>query len=344
MFWPYTSIMAMSNAKNMRQSAEDGPTWMRQVSSDGEFRRRDAVFRRAVEARSDAEFAAEPGRYHLYVSYACPWAHRSLIMRRLKGLTDAISYDVVDWFLPQEGWTMEAKTEGATRDSVNGARLLRDLYRQVEPGYRGSVTVPTLWDKKTSTIVNNESSEIIRMFNSEFNAFAERPHWDFYPEELRSDIDAINAWVYPDINNGVYRSGFAQTQAAYESAARALFAGLDRAEAILDKSRYLTGGRLTEADIRLWTTLIRFDIVYVTHFKCNWKRLVDYPNLWGFTRELYAHPAFRETTNFEHIKRHYFESHETINPHRIVPIGPEVDYDAPHGRDHLRQEWFPEAR
>lgn len=343
LFYRTPEVMAWSNVKTMRQSAEDGPTWVRQVSTDGEFRRRDAVFRSFVEARADAEFAAESGRYHLYVSFACPWAHRSLILRRLKGLSDAISFDVVDWFLPHEGWTLEAKTDGATLDSVNGARLLRDIYRKVEPGYRGSVTVPTLWDKKKSTIVNNESSEIIRMFNSEFNAFAERPDWDFYPADLRSDIDAINEWVYPNINNGVYRSGFAQSQDAYESAVKTLFESLERAERILEKNRYLTGGRLTEADIRLWTTLIRFDIVYVTHFKCNWKRLVDYPNLWGFTRELYAHPAFRETTNFTHIKHHYFESHETINPHRIVPLGPDVDYDAPHGRDHLPSEWFPDA-
>lgn len=334
--------MASSSAEVRKESALDGPTWQRQISKEGAFQRRAAAFRRFVEARPDAEFAAERSRYHLYVSLACPWAHRTLIMRRLKGLEDAISYDVVDWFLPHDGWTLEAKTEGATLDTVSGERTLRDIYRRVEPDYRGSVTVPTLWDKKKSTIVNNESSEIIRMLNSEFNQFSERPGYDFYPAELRDKIDEINEWVYPDINNGVYCAGFARSQGAYESAVQRLFDALDRAESILEKNRYLTGGRLTEADIRLWTTLIRFDIVYVTHFKCNWKRLVDYPNLWGFTRELYAHPAFRDTTNFTHIKRHYFESHESINPYRIVPLGPEVDYDAPHDRSHLPAEWFPE--
>ncbi len=324
------------------QSAGDGPTWERQISKDGEFQRRDAVFRRFIERSPEAEFTPDAGRYHLYVSLACPWAHRTLIVRRLKGLEDAISYDVVDWLLPNEGWTMEAKTPGATLDSINGAKRLRDLYRKVEPGYHGSVTVPTLWDKKSSTIVNNESSEIIRMFNTEFNEHAKRPEMDLYPEDLREQIDSINKWVYPDINNGVYRSGFARSQAAYEKAVNALFSSLERAEKILETNRYLTGGRLTEADIRLWTTLIRFDMVYVTHFKCNLKRLVDFPNLWGFTRELYAHPAFRGTTDFTHIKHHYFESHESINPFRIVPVGPGIDFEAPHGRDHLPLEWFPE--
>lgn len=321
--------------------AQDGPTWQRQIAQDGTFQRRNSAFRRFVEARPGAEFAAEAGRYHLYVSLACPWAHRTLIMRRLKGLERAVSYDVVDWFLPHDGWTLEAKTEGATQDTVNGERSLRDIYRRVESDYRGSVTVPTLWDKKKSTIVNNESSEIIRMFNTEFNEFSERPEYDFYPEDLRAEIDEINEWVYPDINNGVYCAGFARSQKAYEVAVLRLFDSLDRAENILSTRRYLTGARLTEADIRLWTTLIRFDNVYVTHFKCNIRRLIDYPNLWGFTRELYAHPAFRRTTNFTHIKHHYFESHESINPYRIVPLGPEADYDAPHGRGHLTAEWFP---
>lgn len=334
--------MANRDAELGTEPAEDGPTWQRQIGDDGAFERRAPKFRHFIEAPSGAEFPAESGRYHLYVSLACPWAHRALIMRRLKGLDDAISCDVVDWFLPHDGWTLEAKSEGATLDTVNGERSLRAIYNRVEPGYRGSVTVPTLWDKKKSTIVNNESSEIIRMFNSEFNELSSRPEYDFYPEALRTGIDAVNEWVYPHINNGVYRAGFARSQKAYETAATDLFDSLERAERILAKSRYLTGGRLTEADIRLWTTLIRFDAVYATHFKCNVKRLVDFPNLWGFTRELYAHPAFRETTNFTHIKRHYFESHESINPYRIVPVGPKVDYSAPHGRDHLQAEWFPE--
>lgn len=324
------------------QGVEDGPTWQRQIAEDGTFQRRDAVFRRFIEARPDAQFPAESGRYHLYVSLACPWAHRTLILRRLKGLEQAISYDVVDWFLPHDGWTLEAKTAGATLDSVNGERSLRAIYERAHAGYRGSVTVPTLWDRKQSTIVNNESSEIIRMLNSEFNQFAERPEYDLYPEDLRAQIDRINEWVYPNINNGVYRAGFARSQQAHEEAVKNLFDALERAERILEKNRYLTGGRLTEADVRLFTTLIRFDSVYVTHFKCNFKRLVDFPHLWGFTRELYAHPAFRDTTDLTHIKHHYFESHESINPYRIVPLGPLLDFGAPHGRDHLPVEWFPE--
>lgn len=339
--------MTTSHSDSLNQSRStfsgaSGPTWQRQVSSDGEFRRRDTTFRNFVSASPGSPFVAEPGRYHLYVSYACPWAHRTLIMRRLKGLEHAVSYDVVDWLMPEGGWTLQAKTEGATKDSVNGKSRLRDVYEIADPEYEGSVTVPTLWDKERHTIVNNESSELIRMFNREFDEFAKRPDWDFYPEELRADIDAVNEWVYPNINNGVYRSGFARSQEAYERAVVGLFEALDRAEKILEKNRFLVGGRLTEADIRLWTTLIRFDMVYVTHFKCNVRRLVDYPNLWGYTRELYAHPAFSDTTNFTHIKRHYFESHESLNPHRIVPVGPEVDYDEPHGRGHLPLQWFPD--
>lgn len=334
--------MPGSNANAKTHSVEDGPTWQRQITRDGTFQRRDAVFRHAIEARADAQFPAELGRYHLYVSLACPWAHRTLIMRRLKGLEHVISYDVVDWFLPHDGWTLEAKTAGATLDSVNGEGSLRAIYQRAEPGYRGSVTVPTLWDRKQSTIVNNESSEILRMQNSEFNQFAERPQYDFYPANLRAEIDRINEWVYPNINNGVYRAGFARSQQAYEEAVKNLFDALERAERILENNRYLTGGRLTEADIRLFTTLIRFDMVYVTHFKCNLKRLVDFPHLWGFTRELYAHPAFRETTDFTHIKHHYFESHDSINPFRIVPLGPVLDFTSPHGRNHLPIEWFPE--
>jgi putative glutathione S-transferase len=334
--------MAIMSQPMPRQDS-NGPSWQRQITDDGEFRRRDSKFRDWISADASSSFAAEPGRYHLYVSFACPWAHRTLIVRRLKGLDHVVSNDVTDWLMPTNGWTFRAESDGATLDTVGGAEHLREIYGKANRNYRGSVTVPALWDKKTSTIVNNESSEIIRMLNSEFNEFAKRPEVDFYPEELRAEIDSINEWVYPGINNGVYRSGFARSQKAYDRAVSGVFDALDRAEALLSKRRFLTGGRLTEADIRLWTTLIRFDMVYVTHFKCNVRRLVDYPNLWGFTRELYAHPAFRETTNFTHIKHHYFESHESINPHRIVPSGPHVDYTVPHGRDHLSIDWFPEA-
>lgn len=324
-------------------SRPDGPTWLKQIGDDGEFRRRDSQFRSWVKDVPEADFPVERDRYHLYVSYACPWAHRTLIARMLKGLEEHITVDVSDHFLPHDGWQFSGQDAGATLDTVNGKMRLRDIYYEADPHYEGSVTVPTLWDKKQSTIVNNESAEIIRMFNADFQRLAAHPGVDLYPTHLRHEIDSINEWVYPLINNGVYRSGFARSQAAYERAVQGLFDGLDRAEALLSERRYLTGGRLTEADVRLWTTLIRFDAVYVTHFKCNIKRLVDYPNLWGFTRELYAHPAFCETTNFEHIKKHYFASHESINPHRIVPLGPEVDYNAPHGRERLPAEWFPEA-
>jgi glutathionyl-hydroquinone reductase len=320
-----------------------GPSWKTQLSKEGDYQRRDTTFRAFIRSDGSTPYAAEAGRYHLYVSYACPWAHRTLILRRLKGLESAISYDVVDWFLPDDGWTLSAKTEGATRDSVNGLKSLRDVYEKASPGYTGSVTVPVLWDKKTSTIVNNESSEIIRMLGGELNSLARHPGYDFYPERLRREIDSVNDWIYPNINNGVYRCGFARSQQAYDRAAGDLFHALDRAEGILEKNRFLTGDRLTEADIRLWTTLVRFDLVYVTHFKCNLRRLVDYPCLWGFTRELYAHPAFHQTTNFTHIKHHYFESHESINPCRIVPIGPELDFTEPHQRDHLPLGWFPPA-
>lgn len=319
----------------------EGPTWTKQIRKDGEFIRKDTTFRNQVSSEREAEYAAEEGRYHLYVSFACPWAHRTLIMRGLKGLTAQISFDASDWFLPHSGWTFTAANPGATKDSVNGKSTIREIYQLAIPGYQGSLTVPVLWDKKRQTIVNNESSEIIRLLNSEFNAFAEHPEFDFYPVELRSEIDAINEWVYPSINNGVYRAGFARSQSAYDRAVLELFDALDRAEGILAQRRYLTGGRLTEADIRLWTTLIRFDAVYVTHFKCNIRRLVDYPNLWGFTKELFAHPVFRDTTHFDHIKQHYFGSHEAVNPQRIVPAGPIVNYEEPHARDHLESTWFP---
>ncbi len=318
----------------------DGNTWEKQIGEEGAFHRREAVFREHIS--NSARFAAESGRYHLYVSLACPWAHRTLIVRELKGLASHVSVNVSDWFLPSEGWTFTAKDEHSTLDTVCGERRLRDIYYRANPAYQGSVTVPALWDRRHMTIVNNESAEIIRMFNSELNTIAERPQVDLYPEELRNEIDAINAWVYPGINDGVYRCGFARTQSAYDQAVRSLFDALDRAEALLTKRRYLAGDRFTEADVRLFTTLIRFDVVYATHFKCNIRRIVDYPSLWGFTRELFAHPAFCGTTDFAHIKGHYFESHTSLNPQRIVPAGPLLDYSVPHGRSHLPAAWFPE--
>jgi putative glutathione S-transferase len=327
---------------NQGVTLSDGPTWQKQIRNDGEFVRRDSTFREWISRTDGAAFSPESGRYHLYVSLACPWAHRALIVRHLKGLESVISFNVTDWFLPHRGWTFRAESEGATKDTVNGLDSLRDLYELVHSNYSGSVTVPTLWDKKHKTIVNNESSEIIRMFNAEFDEHASVPDVDLYPVELRSEIDAVNEWIYALINDGVYQAGFARSQTAYERAARGVFEGLDRCEALLSERRYIAGRRLTEADVRLWTTLIRFDAVYLTHFKCNLLRLTDYPNLWAYTRELYAHPAFRCTTDFGHIKRHYFESHESINPHRIVPIGPSVDYEEPHDRQRLACDWFPQ--
>ncbi|MCH2110390.1 MAG: glutathione S-transferase C-terminal domain-containing protein, partial [Polyangiaceae bacterium] len=244
-------------------------------------------------------------------------------------------FDVVDWLLPPQGWTMTAATAGATLDTVEGRTFLGDIYRQAEPDYQGSVTVPVLYDKSEKTIVNNESSHILRFLNSEFQEYATNKKLDLYPVELRGQIDAVNEWVYPWINNGVYRSGFARSQPAYDAAVRDVFRGLEKVESILSKNRYLLGETFTEADLRLWTTLIRFDSVYATHFKCNLKRLVDYPHTWAYTRELYSYEAFRATTNQEHIRCHYYISHESINPFRILPIGFDVNYEEPHHREAL---------
>lgn len=310
----------------------DGNTWDRQVDDRGEFVRKPTTFRSWIRDEGNGEFPPEAGRYHLYVSYACPWAHRTLIFRKLKGLEDVISFDVVDAFLPASGWTFEKNVTGATGDTVHGFQLLREVYRQSRADFDGVVTVPVLYDKDRRVIVNNESADIIRIFNSAFDRLAGRPELDLYPEDLRTRIDDLNEWIYPEINNGVYRAGFARRQAAYEQAVGQLFAALDRAEDILSHGRYLCGDRLTEADIRLFTTLIRFDAVYYTHFKCNLRRIVDYPNLWGYTRDIYQLPGVAETVNMEHIKRHYFESHRHINPFGIVPEGPVLDLEAPHGR------------
>lgn len=278
----------------------------------------------------DGGFKAEPDRYHLYVSLACPWASRALIYRKLKGLDDLIPISVTHWLMGSEGWHF-SPGEAVVRDDVNHFHHLYQLYVKADPVYTGRVTVPVLWDKRRATIVNNESSEIIRMFNSAFDG-AGALAGDYYPEPLRAEIDALNARIYPDVNNGVYRSGFATTQEAYEVAVRQLFVALDWLEDRLSRDRFLLGGRPLECDWRLFTTLVRFDPVYVGHFKCNLRRLTDYPNLWGYTRDLYQWPGIRETVNFNHIKRHYYESHITINPSRVVPLGPVLDFDAPHGR------------
>jgi len=307
--------------------------WYDTASSGGAFVRKDSAFRARVTADGSSGFPAAAGRYHLYVSLACPWAHRTLIVRRLKGLEDAIGVSVVHWLMRGDGWTFETG-DGATGDRLHGLAFLRDLYVRADPGYTGRVTVPVLWDTVRGTIVNNESSEIVRMLNAEFDAFGD-PSVDLYPEPLRAEIDRVNARVYHAVNNGVYRCGFATTQAAYEAAFDELFGALDEIEARLSRSRYLVGDRITEADWRLFTTLVRFDAVYVGHFKCNLRRIADYPNLSGYLRELYQVPGIAETCDMLHVKNHYYASHETINPTGIVPKGPELDLLAPHGRDRM---------
>lgn len=294
----------------------------------GRFQRAESHFRDTIGP--DGAHPAETGRYHLYVSYACPWAHRTLIFRKLKALEDMISVSVVHPFMGADGWTFEAG-EGVVPDSINHARFLRDVYLSADPRFTGRVTVPVLWDKASGTIVNNESSEIIRMFNSAFDTIG-AADGDYYPEELRSEIDGVNERVYHTLNNGVYRCGFATSQAAYDEAVEALFDTMDWLETTLSERRYLTGDQVTEADWRLFPTLIRFDPVYVVHFKCNRKRLVDYPSLWAYTRELYQHRGVAETVNLQHIKQHYFTSHTSINPQGLVPVGPDLDYAEPHGR------------
>lgn len=305
----------------------------------GEFIRSESSFRNWVTKDGSAGpsggagFVAEPGRYHLYVSYACPWAHRTLIFRVLKGLQDVISVSVVHPLMPSESWVFGV-FPGATEDHVNHAHYLYENYLKADPGFDGLVTVPVLWDRKRETIVNNESAEIIRMLNSAFDAYG-NSETDYYPESLRVEIDAINDVVYENVNNGVYRAGFATTQKAYDKAFLQLFDTLDYLEESLSKQRYLVGNQITEADWRLFTTLVRFDAVYYNHFKTNKKRLIDYPNLWAYTRELYQVPGVAETVNMDHIKRHYFGSHRSINPTGIVPKGPEIDFMLPHGRENI---------
>ncbi len=307
--------------------------WYETKSSGGRFVRKESSFRDWVRADGSTAFAPEAGRYHLYVSLACPWAHRTLIVRGLKKLESVISVSVVEPLMAEHGWEF-GNAEGDTADEVNRAQFLHQIYTLADSSFTGRVTVPVLWDRKTGSIVNNESSEIIRMFNSEFDAFGEAS-MDLVPDALRPEIDEINAYVYPRINNGVYRCGFATTQEAYEEAYRELFEGLDQIDARLAQRRYLLGSRFTEADWRLFTTLVRFDAVYVGHFKCNRQRIADYENLSGYLRDLYQVPGVSDTVNMTHIKRHYYESHRTINPTAVVPLGPELNLDAPHGREQL---------
>ena len=313
--------------------------WYDTASTGGRFVRKASQFRNWVTPDGSpgptgtGGFKAEPGRYHLYVSYACPWAHRTLIFRALKGLEEFISVSVVHWFMGDRGWTFESG-EGVVADPIFNAKVLHQIYTHADPTYTGRVTVPILWDKQTQTIVNNESSEIIRMFNSAFDEVGATPG-DYYPEALRDEINVLNERIYDTVNNGVYKCGFATTQEAYEEALKPLFGSLDWLEQILSTQRYLTGNQITEADWRLFTTLVRFDPVYVGHFKCNICRIVDYPNLWGYVRDLYQTPRVAETVNFSHIKKHYYQSHGSINPTRIVPLGPEINFMEPHDRERM---------
>lgn len=315
--------------------------WYDTDSNGGRFKRHESSFRNWVTKDGSAGptgkagFKAEAGRYHLYVSLACPWAHRAIIYRKLKGLEDMISMSVVNPFMGEHGWTF-APDDGVVADPIFDADYMYQIYTAADSEYTGRVTVPVLWDKQTNTIVNNESAEIIRMLNEAFDDIGATP-LDFVPDDVLDEIDSLNEFVYPNINNGVYRAGFATTQEAYEEAVMDLFDALDKLEARLADKRYLTGERITEADWRLFTTLVRFDAVYFGHFKCNIRRISDYPNLWGYLRDLYQVEGVAETVDLSHIKTHYYASHDMINPTRIVPVGPDIDFDAPHERAKLSE-------
>ena len=312
-------------------------TWYDTKSTGGKFQRSQTKFRNWITANGSAGpsgtggFKAETGRYHMYVSDACPWAHRALIFRQIKDLSDHITISTVHPDMLSDGWSFEKDEYGATGDTLFDLPFARDIYTRADPTFSGRVTVPILWDKQQNTIVSNESSEIIRMFNSAFNDVTGNTD-DLWPQHMQDDIEVVNARIYDTLNNGVYRCGFATTQAAYNEAVHPLFDTLDWIEERLGTKRYLLGDRLTEADWRLFTTLIRFDAVYHLHFKCNKKRIIDYPNLWAYTRELYQVEGVAETVNLDHIVRHYHYSHESINPNRIIPINPTLDLMAPHGR------------
>jgi putative glutathione S-transferase len=333
-----THILRQSAVKENRMGLLVDGVWRDQwydtKSTGGRFERQSSPFRNwvtrdgAAGRTGEGGFAAGAGRYHLYVSLACPWAHRTIIVRKLKALEDVIGLSVVSYHMGQQGWTFDEST-GSSGDALNGANTLADIYRLANPRFTGRVTVPVLWDKERRTIVNNESADIIRMLNSAFDAHTAARE-DYYPEALRGEIDRINMRVYESVNNGVYRAGFATEQNAYEEAFTRLFETLDELEQLLSQQRYLAGAALTEADWRLFTTLVRFDAVYHGHFKCNRRRIVDYPNLWNYLRDLYQTPGIAETVNMDHIKRHYYGSHPHINPTGIVPLGPEIDFTTPH--------------
>ncbi|WP_324756167.1 glutathione S-transferase family protein [Haloarcula sp. GH36] len=307
------------------------------TNEDGEFDRQETSFRDRIEDDPDARFQPEAGRYHLYVSLACPWAHRTLLVRKLKGLEDAISVDIVDPYRDDDGWQFTPEKAGCTEDTVNGADYLREVYVAADPEMTGRVTVPVLWDKQEETIVNNESKEVLRMLDTEFGGVAEHDV-DLYPEGYQDGIDRIIDEIYEPINNGVYRAGFADTQAAYDDAVTELFDALEHWDEVLADQRYLAGDRLTEADICMFTTLVRFDEVYHTHFMCNHKLIREYDNLWPYLRDLYQTPGVAETVNVDHIKEHYYTTHPDVSPKRIVPMGPAPDFEAAHDRDELPGE------
>ena len=302
-------------------------------SKAGEFKRQDDAFRDWVKRDGSTSYKPERGRYHLYVSLACPWAHRTIILRKLKGLEEVIGMTVVDPVRDERGWAFR-NGDGYSEDPVNGFQFLSEAYAATDPAFDGRVTVPVLWDRQTKRIVSNSDDDLLRMFNSEFDDFTDRKQ-DYYPADRRGEIDAWNELIYKHVNNGVYMAGFATRQRPYEFAVRKLFETLDQLDARLADRRYLSGAALTESDWRLFPTLIRFDAVYHGHFKCNVRRIVDYPNLWPYLRDLYQHDDIDETVNFDHIKRHYYYTHDHINPTRIVPVGPALDLDAPHGREQL---------
>ncbi|XP_052202889.1 uncharacterized protein LOC127808402 [Diospyros lotus] len=323
----HTTFGVCTAVRNMSESAVKPPT----------------TFRHKISRDPNSPFPAEAGRYHLYLSYACPWASRCLTLLKLKGLEKAISFTAVKpkWGKIKEpdevmGWvfpTSETEEPGAQPDPLNGAKSIREIYELAVPNYSGRNSVPVLWDKKLKTVVNNESGDIIRMFNSEFNDIAENPELDLYPPHLRAQIDEISDWMFDTINRGVYKSGFATEQGPHEEAVKALFEALDKCEEILSKQRYLVGNTFTEADVRLFVTLIRFDEVYAFHFKCNKKLIREYPNLFNYTKDIYQIPGISSAVNMQHIKRHYYGSHPNVNPLGIIPIGPNIDYSAPHDRD-----------
>ena len=319
---------------DIRESEDDGDYV---ADDDGEFQRQETTFRDWIRDDPDARFQPGAGRYHLYVSYACPWAHRTLVIRALKGLEDAISVDIVDPYREDNGWQFTPDREGCTPDTVNGADYLRELYQQADPDVTCRVTVPVLWDRQEETIVNNESREVLRMLDTELNSVAGRDV-DLYPEGYRDDIDRIIDDIYDPINNGVYRAGFARSQSAYDRAVTELFDALDHWDEVLAEQRYLAGDRLTEADICMFTTLIRFDEVYHTHFMCNRQLVHQYDNLWPYLRDLYQLPGVAETVEMDHIKEHYYTTHPGVTPTRIIATGPNLDFTADHDRDELPGE------